>query len=286
MATTPSVIGWVTTQAGLTAAANAQIGGLKIQISSFKLGSGVGYVPTNADTSLRGTVVYTAVPNSWNKLPSGDLEVVVTIPADAGPFQFGEAGFYLDDGTLFALAVWSATQLKAEVIANGVANILTFRARLKLGPNPSVFIVEQPVQAITSVATTAQVTGPDNMQGAVNSLIVNESVLRGDNIVLTRVSGTRWNCLNFMTVTSDVLTLVSGGDTILESNAFSTAHFTASTPLSAWLVQDSLGNIRTVNSIVTQNATNGQIKLNSAIVGISSNLGQQVSLHLHINSLI
>jgi hypothetical protein len=261
MATTPSVIGWVTTQAGLAAAASAQLGGLKIKISSFKLGSSFGYVPTSSDTSMRGTVVYTAIPNSWNKQSNGDLEVVVTIPADLGPFQFGEAGFYLDDGTLFAVAVWSALQLKAEVVANGVANILTFRARLKLGPNPAVFIVEQPTQTITSVATTAQVTGPDQMQGAINSLIVNESILRGDNIVLTRVSGTRWNCLNFMTVTSDVLTLVAGTDDILESNAFSTSSLAASTPISALLVQDAQGNVRTVNSIVTQNAINGKVTL-------------------------
>lgn len=287
MTAVPTVSGWTTTQVGLDAAASASSGSLTVSIATLKLATGFGYIPSLATGALQGTVVYTGVPNSWAKLDNGDLEVVFTLPANVGPFQYGEAGIFLDDGTLFAVAAWSTLQLKAEVVANGVANILTFRARLKLGPNPSVFMVTTSQdQAWPAVSTTAQVMGPAAMQGTVNALVVNESVLGGDNIVLTKVTDTRWLCLNFMTVTAQPITLTLGMDNIIESDAFGSNYMNPALPINSWLVQDALGNVRTVGNIVTQTATNGQVMLTSAIVGISANLGTDVILHRHINSLI
>ena len=93
------------TDAGLRALINAQNDGLQARISHIALGdaNGDGYAPAGNETALRNERVRVAIGGGERIAPH---ELRVEALVDTGPtFWVREAGFVLEDGTLFAL--WS-----------------------------------------------------------------------------------------------------------------------------------------------------------------------------------
>ncbi len=128
----PSVFTFTITNAGIAAAAIAQVGGPKITIDTVKLGSAVGYTPVPGDTALHGTILHTGGIFSYTVDSANQCSYVIRLDQTIGNFSFGEVGLYLDDGTLFALAALSTVQEK--VAAGGLTpgNVVSFTARLIL----------------------------------------------------------------------------------------------------------------------------------------------------------
>lgn len=91
----------VITQAGLNAAVSADSSGIKITVTHIGAGT-AGYTPTRNRTALSQEVV--RVPVAGGQKVS-DTQWHLTAEFTSHEFAAREVGFYLEDGTLFA--VWS-----------------------------------------------------------------------------------------------------------------------------------------------------------------------------------
>lgn len=103
----------VFTNAGLGAVANAQGTGLQATIAQVGVGRGVlgndgvyvGYAPARTRTALAGEMARLPILSGSRRDPAG-FTLLSLLPASSpGAYPINEVGFYLDDGTLFA--VWS-----------------------------------------------------------------------------------------------------------------------------------------------------------------------------------
>ena len=124
------------TDAGLHALINAQNDGLEARISHIALGdgAGAGYVPTGSETELRRERVRVPVGGGERIAPH---ELRVEALVDEGPsFWVREAGFMLDDGTLFAL--WSDPDTPLAYKTAGVPLALAYYLALQGVPPDSV----------------------------------------------------------------------------------------------------------------------------------------------------
>ena len=93
--------------------------GESLLISKSKLGSSYGYVPTLDDTDLHGSLLYQMRPSEPRRVNATTVFYTLVLDISVGPFNFGELGFYLADGTLIALG--SSTHLYPKVGTNQVA---------------------------------------------------------------------------------------------------------------------------------------------------------------------
>lgn len=75
-----------------------------IQISTFKLGSAFGYIPSPTDTDIHGSLIYTGEPSQYITVNANVVKYSAYLDYNLGPFQFGELGLYTSTGVLFALA--------------------------------------------------------------------------------------------------------------------------------------------------------------------------------------
>lgn len=138
MATSPI---FVVTDAGLAAAAVAHPEGPFIHITAFKVGAAYGYVPDKGATDLNGALLYEGQPASYAFVGDNTLNVICKVAPDAGPFDFGEVGLYLQDGTLFAKAAFEKPQTKLSALGTNVLSTFTFNCLLQLEQTASVIKV-------------------------------------------------------------------------------------------------------------------------------------------------
>ena len=188
---------FVLTNAGLAQATlAASPGGVKMLIPTFKLGAGTGYTPTAAHTALVGTTLYTGLVSGYVKQPDGSLLVSCVVPADAGPFTFGEIGLYNDSNTLIALACLPDPISKVSSLGAGFGATYTFNGLLKLG-TASVTIditpagpMSYPVQYVTSWAALDPypLGGPQ-----MYTTIISEADNKGDYSTAVRTSSGGWS---------------------------------------------------------------------------------------------
>ena len=80
------------TDAGIHAAAIAGANGPSVNITAFKLGSGVNYTPTTSQTALNGSELYSGVPANYAVDSDDVVTYTLSIPATIGDFDFGEVG--------------------------------------------------------------------------------------------------------------------------------------------------------------------------------------------------
>lgn len=138
------------TNAGLEVATFAMPEGPYIHIVGFKIGSAYGYEPSASQTDLQGTILYSGQATSWDNIGNGILDIVMTLPPEAGPFQFGEVGLYLadssgnfsDQSVLFAVAVFDDLQTKFSSLGTNVVSSYTFHCLLKLQQSTAVFQID------------------------------------------------------------------------------------------------------------------------------------------------
>ncbi len=94
------------TQAGIGALFNAEDSGLQAQFSHIAFGTGIdnsGYTPQFAQTALHSEFLRNAI-GSGERIANNEILVQAQMEG-AGEGRINEIGFFLDDGTLFA--IWS-----------------------------------------------------------------------------------------------------------------------------------------------------------------------------------
>lgn len=137
----------IITNEGLQTANEASPFGPFIHITGVRLGDAYDYTPQRTDTGLNGNEVYRTIPLSYRNLGNGVMDIVLRIPPDAGPFEFGEIGIYnsKDNGvteTLFAKCALERLVLKESSLGSPVAATYTIHALLKLEQSVAVFKID------------------------------------------------------------------------------------------------------------------------------------------------
>ena len=133
MAPPPLVI----TDAGLKAINSAQADGLDLVVESYKLGDGYNYIASPAATGLQGNEVYPLDSGGHNAVSfihtdDENVEFLISVDADAGPFDFGEIALYLsDEETLFALGSFE-DKIRKESSIGGAGGRIVIRAKVNL----------------------------------------------------------------------------------------------------------------------------------------------------------
>lgn len=82
--------------------------------TTYKLGTGTGYVPQATDTNIHGTSIYQTALSNGNIINGNVLRYSLLLPKDLILSQaFGEIGLYTDSGMLFALGVMDTPVVKS-----------------------------------------------------------------------------------------------------------------------------------------------------------------------------
>lgn len=130
------------TQAGLNAAVNAKANGFTIDISAIAVGTS-GYTPSRSQTRLQGEKNRVAIAGG-QVVGDGQFHITGHFIDDA-EYAVREVGFYLADGTLFA--VWSHPQ-----------NVLFYQTPIaQIVQGFDLLLSAAPVDAIT-INTTGDLT--------------------------------------------------------------------------------------------------------------------------------
>ena len=193
MASTPQ---FVISDAGLVAASKATPKGPFIEIASFAVGSAHGYEVLRSDEGLAGNTLYSGSIAAYSYVGDGTICIVCRLPADAGPFDFGEVALFLSDGTMFAKAAFSALQTKYSSLGTNLAVTYTFNCLIKLEQSVAVFkIISASGQANTlvqvdrwtDIVPAGLAADPD-----VQSYLVKELTHNGDATLVVQSSDEKW----------------------------------------------------------------------------------------------
>lgn len=195
------------TNAGLVAANNAQAGGPKINLTTFKVGSSVNYTPLVTDTDLHGTVLHTQAINGYAVISPNEVEYTLTMDDTVGDFSFGEVGIYMEDGTLFALGTLIETQAKRKTDSVTAGNIVSFEARLLLTQIAAT--ITFPINQITN-ARMIEIPSVDSLKppsiSDTNAYITLSKDVQGSSIPAFRTGDFEWSFPTFSKIYQGVVT--------------------------------------------------------------------------------
>lgn len=146
----------VVTNIGLNAANHATPTGPWIYIKKFKIYTTADYEYDKNTTEQLGDLLYEDIPLSYRNIGDNTLDIVCMIPAEAGPFQYGSIGLYVEDtngnDVLFAIAVYDNLQMKYSSLGSNVASSSIFHCLLRLEQSTAIFKIDTlmptPVQEV------------------------------------------------------------------------------------------------------------------------------------------
>ena len=242
---------FIVTTLGHAAANIAEQGGPTIKIAYFRIGSDYATPAESTDDGLKGVTLYEGVPNSFT-IENNAVAIRLEIPAAVGPFEFGEIGLYLADGTMYARCSFGKPQQKLSSVISGMPNVWRFKAILKLAQSPALFSVQTTSQnQLLEVDSFVNLGTPLQLTGAPNAVIVKELSPFQEDILVWKTSDTRWAIGKYNLVGQAIAQSGSGTGTIV-ADFF--APLTSNTPRT-FLVQNSHGDIRGVDSLSTNVAS-------------------------------
>lgn len=187
---------FLATNVGL-AAATVAAGGPKINISSFRLGTST-TPPDPGDTALHGATVYTGSVSAVLPVDADTADIIVQVPANAGPFLFGEIGIYTDTGVLFARAAYATQQEKIYDPSNNVGSVWTVHCLIKLQSVTAVLNFTTTISTAVPLVNGNAVVSPDLFGPDVNMVLAQVKMPQTQggtslaSVTLKRESSTRW----------------------------------------------------------------------------------------------
>lgn len=240
---------FIVTDAGLAAASIATPTGPYINIVKFKIGSSFNYTPTSAATALVGTTLVDAAPISYTSLDANTINIKCLLDETMGPFTYGEVGLYLPGDILFAIAVYPTQQSQSPAAISGYASRRFINAVIRLKQATAIInVTTQNGMNLLELSGWSALPPPSLMVGGINAAIIHEESPCGDSPVVTRDSATQWTIHKYVKNSSGALT-ASTVNTI--TSAALLVGGLDGTTTKRYLVQDSLGNIRSISSINT-----------------------------------
>lgn len=246
---------FVITTAGLAAASVATPSGPYVNIVEFRVGSGYNYNPVAADTGLHGTTLYAAPPRNYQIITGDTIDIVCEMPANVGPFNFGEIGLYLPGGVLFALASWPTPQQKFALATDNLPHVFRFNCLIKLAQGQAVFIVNTTNQNdLLEVPNTSYISAPDQMATQPNAVIVHETVTYSGHFMLIKQTSNRWTPLKFASIITSTSLDSTGNTTTTIGCGAVFSQLDGTTPR-RYAIQTLSGEFRLIESITAGVAT-------------------------------
>lgn len=97
-----------------------------LTMTSFKLGTGVNYVPSGAQTDIQGSTVYTGLPGLPIYENQNTLKYPVYLGDSLGPYTYGEIGLFFGN-VLYAICVFDEmiTKYPLDPVANTGGAVVT-----------------------------------------------------------------------------------------------------------------------------------------------------------------
>ena len=263
---------FILTDAGLYAASLATPTGPYIQIVAFKLGDDFATAPLPTNTALVGNTVYNGVPASFSYYDSKTIQINLEVPAEVGPFDYGELGLYLPGDVLFARFSYGVLRTKQTSISSGYANVLRIKALITLAQGPAVFNINPGTQQTTlEVANFSLVNTPlDNPENPL--AIVHEPNNFQESTLLYRTDQTLWNLVNYVKIGTAGITGTSDA-THIDSTYFANLYQPVSGSLGKYVIQTAGGYLRTISGI------SGNRAMLAHPIDTSSLLGQNISVY-------
>lgn len=169
-----------------------------IHITDFEIGSAYGQTATRYDTGLFGNRLFgPTAPTTYANIPNGGVDIVLTIPADAGPFDYGEVAIYNtgpNGRTLFAHAVFDEPQTKYSSLETNVGSSEVFHALLRLEQATAVFKIDTLIDpTLMTVNLWSDVNPPMNgMDPGLPLIRVLEADPTGDASLLINANPNHW----------------------------------------------------------------------------------------------
>lgn len=262
------------TDLGLAAASVANPQGPYIHITGFQVGSAYGYTPQRSDPGLNGTLLYQGVPLSYSYVGNNTIDILCQIPPDAGPFDFGEVGLFLDGGIMFAKAVFDTPQTKYSALGTNVVSTYSFHCLLKLQQSVAVFQVNTASGIPPAVWEVDQWSDVYPAGVSANPeiplILVRELDSSGDSTLLQNTSDSFWSVGTSYQAVNNAATVANSSTTWVEFAA-SVFHPNALTAVNReWVLETSDGFFRSVQTIAASGA-NYRLTLNCSNDGTYNN---------------
>ena len=184
---------FVVTTVGLQAAADAELGGYKLVVPGFKIGSSFGYTPSEDDENIHGTLLHSGSTSNFYIDAEGQIHYTCWMNDTVGPFTYGELGLYLEDGTLFALGTHDTLQVKVNTTSSSRGNVVSIDTIIVL--NNSQATITAIINEIAE-AKFLRLAGVHNLLPPLtspsNAYIIDETDDFGNNILAYRADDTAW----------------------------------------------------------------------------------------------
>jgi hypothetical protein len=208
-----SSTGFLITTGGQAAATVANPGGPYIRITEWRAGSGVNYIPVGyvpgvsatTQSAMVGSTLYTSAPAAYTIVPPADpgddpdtIELLLLIPPTVPSFFFGEISIWLEDGTMFAICVFSSLQEHVHAAGNQAGTVWRIRSRLKLQQLPAICSVELLVgQQILEVPSWQSLLSPGFQPSNANAAIVHDNNAFDEPVFVVRDNDNEWGLINY-----------------------------------------------------------------------------------------
>ena len=272
----------VITTAGAAAIAAASTSGPYVRIESFKIGSDTSTASTSGQTDIIGTLLYSGTPSSYAHYNATTVQINIEIPADVGPFDFGEIGLFLPGNVMFGRFSFGAAQKKVVDLNNAFADVYRLKVLVSDAKGPRIFDVNTPEdnQYVLEVRTLDLVGTPSQHPGNV-IVAAHEPSDYDESIHLMRHTSVRWNPLNCTKIFSATIT-GAPDSTHLTAVNFGRLYCPAGT-VGKYQIQTTVGEFR---SVVTRSGNTIELSSDVATGSIVGTLVTVYQLNTSIFSLL
>lgn len=280
MADTPPLL--VVTQVGMAAASVATPTGPFVHITGFRIGSAYGYTPLDTDTNINGSLLYEGVPSAYRYVGNNTLDIILKIPPESGPYEFGEVTLDLAGPVMFAKAVFETPQLKYSNLGSNVISTYTFHALIKLAQSVAIFQIdtvlgEPPaileVDLWSDVYPAALSANPE-----VPALLIKELDHLGNSTLIHQATGQKWTIGTNYELYGIPRTIVASTTTSIQ---FAKSDFKQNMSFASnrgFVISYGVA-FRSVAS-VTDAGANWQFNLNPNPLAVAPTVGDQAQLHI------
>ena len=258
------------TDAGLAAASIATPSGPYIQITGFQIGDGYGYAPQSSDTTINGNLLYQGSVLTYAYVGNNTLDITCQIPADAGPFNFGEIALMMPGNVMFAKAVFDVPQTKFSSLGSNVASTYTFNCLLELAQSVAVLQINnvQVSPAVLTVARWSDLYPPDQTANqSVSMMIIQEACpVTADASLVIQTSPTQWSMASTYKF-FDAATVIDATLQYLEISNAALSNSALTTENNVYVVRTADGFYRSLASIVVS-GSNYRLTFNDPLTNL------------------
>jgi hypothetical protein len=268
----------IITNVGMAAAEVATPTGPFVNIIGFRVGSAFGYDPLPTDTDLNGTLLYSGVPSTYKYVGDNTLDVICKIPADAGPFNFGEVALDIAGPVMFAKAAFAVQQTKYSSLGTNVLSTYTFHCLIKLTQPVAIFKVdtlmaEPPmiweVDHWADVYPPALSANPD-----IPSILVRELDANGNSSWIHQATDTHWSMgTNYHLVATPIVT----GGTLNDVTVAAQINVNNTSTPRNYVIETEDGYMRACSS-VTSSGGNQTFHFTTALTDIPPVVGSNIAI--------